>query len=95
MHGIDYSELFRGGGRWYLIDAGSFSQVDGLPAIDKGSQGEVHVLHCGSALPAAHSHNGLAPPDSSSSIEVEEPTSGKLDVLLTLAVEVQRDFLGL
>ena len=81
--------------RCYLIDAGGFSQVDGLPAIDKGAQGEVHVFYSGSALPATHSHDGLAAPDSSSSIEVEEATSCKLNILLTLAVEVQGDLLSL
>ena len=81
--------------RWYLIEACSFSQVNGFPAIDKGSQGEIHVFYCGSALPAAHSHDSLATPDSSCSIEVEEATSSKLDILLALAVEVQGDFLSL
>ena len=73
----------------YLIDAGGFCEVDGLPAIDKGSEGEVHVLNCGSALPAANSDDGLATPDSSCSIEVEEAPSRKLDILFTFAVEVQ------
>ena len=81
--------------RQYLIGAGSFSQVNGLPAIDKGSQGEIHVFYCGSAFPAAHSHNSLATPDSSCPIEVEEATSRKLDILLALAVEVQGNFLSL
>ena len=81
--------------RRYLIDAGSFSQVDGLPAIDKGSQGEIHVFYRGSAFPSAHSHNGLATPDASCSIEVEEATSSKLDILLALAVEVQGNLLSL
>lgn len=73
----------------YLVDAGGFGEIDGLPAINKGSEGEVHVLNCGSALPATNSDNGLAAPDSSCSIEVEEAPSGKLDVLFTFAVEVQ------
>ncbi len=73
----------------YLIDAGCFSEVDGLPAINKGSEGEVHVFNCGSALPATDSYNGLTAPDSSCSVEVEEAPSSKLDVLFTFAVEVQ------
>lgn len=73
----------------YLIDAGGFREVDGLPAIDKGSEGEVHVFNRGSALPATNSDNGLAAPNSSCSIEVEEASSCKLDVLFTFAVEVQ------
>ena len=73
----------------YLIDAGGLSEVDGLPAIYKGSEGKVHVFNCGSALPATNSDNGLAAPDSSCSIEVEEAPSCKLDVLFTFAVEVQ------
>ncbi len=73
----------------YLIDAGGFSEVNGLPAIHKGSEGEVHVFNCGSALPATNSDNGLTAPDSSCSIEVEEAPSRKLDILFTLAVKVQ------
>ena len=79
----------------YLINAGCFSQVDSFPAVHKGSQGEIHVFNSGSALPATNSNNGLAAPDASCSIEVEEATSGKLDILLTFAVKVQRDLLGL
>ena len=73
----------------HLIDTSSFCKVDGLPAIDEGSEGEVHVLNCGSALPAANSHNGLAAPDTSCPIEIEEATSRKLDILFTFAVEIQ------
>ena len=84
-----------GAEKWYLIDAGGLCEVDGLPAIDKGSEGEVHVLNCGSAFPATNSHNGLAAPDSGCPVEIEKAASCKLDILLTFAVEVQGDFLSL
>ena len=78
-----------------LVDTSGVSEIDGLPAIHKCAQGEVHVLNSCSALPAADSDDGLAAPDPSCSVEVEKAASCKLHVLLTLAVKVQRDFLSL
>ena len=78
-----------------LVDTGGVSEVDGLPAIHKCAQGEVHVLNGCSALPATDCNDGLAAPDSSCSVEVEEAASCKLNILLTLAVKIQRDFLSL
>lgn len=78
-----------------LIEAGGLSEVDGLPAIDKGTQGKVHVLNGCSALPATNSNDGLAAPDASCTVEVEEAASCKLYILLTLAVKVQGDLLSL
>ena len=56
---------------------------------------QVHVLDSGSALPATHGDDGLAAPDSSCAVEVEEAARCKLDVLLTLAMEVEGNFLSL
>lgn len=37
----------------HLIEAGHIVQKDGLPALDVGPEGKVHVLHCGPAVPAS------------------------------------------
>lgn len=71
-----------------LIHTCGVSEVDGLPAVHECSQGQVHVLNCGPALPATNCDNGLAAPNASCAVEVEEATSSKLNVLLTFAVKV-------
>ena len=78
-----------------LVEAGDITQVHALPASQVGTQGKVHILSSGTAVPAANIHDCAYPPHSSSAIEVEEGSRGEVCVLLTLAVVVQRYFLCL
>ena len=57
----------------YLIDTDDIVQVDGFPAIDIGSQREIHVLYSGPAFPPSYSYNGLPPPNPCNPKELSFP----------------------
>ena len=78
-----------------LIYASDIAEVDGLPPVHIGPQRKIHVFNSCSAFPATNGHNCLSSPNSRCSIEVEETTMCKVYKLLTLAVKIEGDLLGL
>ena len=78
-----------------LIEAGDVTKIHAFPASQVGSQGKVHIFHCCATVPSTHFHDCSDPPHPSSAIEVEEAPRGKVCILLTFAMVVQGNFLGL
>lgn len=64
-----------------------------MPALEKGAQREVHVLHKCSRIPSARGVDARLSPHAASAVEVEEVARREARVLLALDVRVQADLL--